>query len=222
MPELLPLFPLGTVLFPGMALPLHIFEERYRTMFARRAGDDPMFGVVLTQSGREVGDQPDVHAVGTAASLIKAVRYVDGRVDLAVRGGRRFRMLGGHWDEGYLTGTIEWLADDAVSEPAGADAARLADRLSAAFGAYLAVLARIADVRVEQPELGLDPLTSAYAVAAMMPFDTAQRQRLLEAATPLPLLADLLAAIDRERELLLATGIGGAAFDHPGRRFSTN
>ncbi len=222
MPDLLPLFPLGTVLFPGMVLPLHIFEQRYRKLFARHANDDPIFGVVLTQSGREVGDQPEVYSVGTAASLLKAVRYADGRVDLAVRGGRRFRLLAGHWDEGYLTGTIEWIEQVELPKAAEEQITRLAELVKQAFSAYLDALERSADVRIERTELAGDPVTVAYGICAMMPFDTAQRQRLLEAASPAQLLEELLVTIRRDRELLMATGIGGAALDHPGSRFSAN
>ncbi len=51
-----PLFPLATVLFPGMIVPLHIFEERYRRLIRERQGDDPIFGIVLTRRGNEAGD----------------------------------------------------------------------------------------------------------------------------------------------------------------------
>jgi Lon protease-like protein len=91
--EPLPLFPLGTVLFPGMLLPLHVFEERYRTLMRDQQGRDPIFGVVLTSQGREVADTPEIHRVGTAASLVAAGRYPDGRYDLVVRGGRGFGCL---------------------------------------------------------------------------------------------------------------------------------
>ena len=98
--ERLPLFPLGTVLFPGMLLPLHLFEERYRCLMRDRQGADPIFGVVLTRHGREVGDRPEIHAVGTAASLLGAGRYPDGRYDVVVRGTRRFRVEAGDWERG--------------------------------------------------------------------------------------------------------------------------
>ena len=205
-----------------MALPLHIFEQRYRTMIARRMNEDPMFGVVLTRSGREVGDQPEVHAVGTAASLLEAVRYSDGRFDIAVRGGRRFNVVDGDWDEGYLTGTVEWLpeADPAASGPESAT--RLMVQVRLAFDAYLEAFERRAGVRVERAELGHDPGDIGYAICSMMPFDALKRQRLLEAPDAKSLLEDLLGLVRRERELLVSTGIGGANIDHPGTRFSTN
>jgi Lon protease-like protein len=204
-----------------MVLPLHIFEERYRTMVARRLDIDPMFGVVLIRSGREVGDRPETHAIGTAASLLTVVQYGDGRYDIAVRGGQRFEVIDCAWDEGYLTGTVEWLPDaDSAEDPSGR-MARLVD-VRRAFTMYLDALQRIANIQVEHVELGNDPVAAAYAICSMMPFSTTQRQRLLEAATPQPLLDDLLATLRRERDLLVSTGIGGAAADYPGTRFTTN
>ena len=191
-------------------------------MIARRMNEDPMFGVVLIRSGREVEDQPEVHAVGTAASLLEAVRYNDGRYDIAVRGGRRFNVIGGKWDEGYLTGTIEWLPDADPATSSGEDAARLTDQVRLAFDAYLEAFERRAGIRVERAELGHDPGEIGYAICSMMPFDAPKRQRLLEAPGPESLLEDLLGMLRRERELLVSTGIGGAKIDHPGTRFSTN
>lgn len=220
-PETLPLFPLQTVLFPGMLLPLHIFDPRYRKLFADRAECDPIFGIVLTRSGREVGDRAEVHAVGTGATLLDRIRYDDGRVDLAVRGGRRFRVLDGHWDEEYLTATVEWLPDERAEE-GGDEADRLARQVQRAFAAYLEALGRTVGQRFEGPEIGGGPAAVAYAVCAMMPFGTADSQRLLEAEPAAPLLGELLWMLKRERELLLTTGIGGQADHHPGRGFSAN
>ena len=72
--DVLPLFPLGTALMPGMDLPLHIFEERYRRMLIDQHGADPLFGVVMIRSGREVVDQPEIREIGTAASLTLSSR----------------------------------------------------------------------------------------------------------------------------------------------------
>jgi Lon protease-like protein len=205
-----------------MALPLHIFEQRYRTMVARRMNEDPMFGVVLTRTGRGVGDQPEVHDVGTAASLLEAVRYDDGRFDVVVRGGRRFRVFDGNWDEGYLTGTIEWLQDLGPALSGSEKAARLADNVRHAFDAYLDVFERRASIGIERTDLGHDPSEIGYAICSMMPLAAANRQRLLEASSPERLLENLLGMLRRERELLVSTGVGGANIDHPGARFSTN
>ena len=220
-PNSLPLFPLETVLFPGMVLPLRIFEPRYRKLIAARAERDPVFGIVRTRSGREVGDQPEIYNIGTAAATVQAIRYEDGRVDLAVRGGERFRVIGGHWDEGYLTAEVAWLPGIAAAEPS-AEADHLARRVRAAFAAYLDILEQTTGQRIAAPEIAGAPVDVAYAVCAMMPFGAAASQRLLEAEPVLPLLRLLVSMLRRERDLLLATGVGGAAPDHPGRRFLPN
>ena len=79
----LPLFPLHTVLCPGVALPLHVFEERYKTMVQRCLAAQSPFGVVLIREGREVGPGDlAVAGVGTVAEIREATRYPDGRYDL--------------------------------------------------------------------------------------------------------------------------------------------
>ena len=122
-PHELPLFPLGTVLFPAAPLPLHIFEERYKRMMADRIDHDPVFGVVLTRMGSEVGDQPSTYGIGTSASLLNLNYLADGCFDLAVVGRRRFRILSGDWNRGYLTARIEWLPE----VPSGASLEQLYD-----------------------------------------------------------------------------------------------
>jgi Lon protease-like protein len=88
----LPVFPLHTVLCPGIALPLHIFEERYRTLIGQCLEREEPFGVVLIRKGDEVGSNPDVVSVGTTAAIRQAARYPDGRLDIVTVGETRFRI----------------------------------------------------------------------------------------------------------------------------------
>ncbi len=135
----LPLFPLHTVLCPGVALPLHVFEERYRAMVARCLREDSPFGVVLIRDGREVGGGPaSIAAVGTVAEIREANRFSDGRYELLVVGTRRFRIESvAVGREPYLVGTVE-LLDDPVGET---EAARdLTDRVTQRFVRYLGLL----------------------------------------------------------------------------------
>ena len=140
----LPLFPLRSVLCPGIALPLHIFEDRYRLMVGRciEAGDP--FGVVLIREGREVGPiASQVATVGTTAAIRQAGRYPDGRLDIVTVGQRRFRIEGvDASSEPYLIGRVSYLG-----EPLGGDddaTAGLARRVGERFLHYLELL---------QPEL---------------------------------------------------------------------
>jgi Lon protease-like protein len=135
----LPLFPHHSVLCPGVALPLHIFEERYRQMVARCLERDEPFGVVLIEEGREVGPMTGrIAEIGTTAVISEVGRYPDGRMDLMTVGGRRFRVrsLEAH-REPFLVGSVELL-----DEPIGdADVARFfAQRVSRRFLRYLELL----------------------------------------------------------------------------------
>lgn len=220
--EDLPLFPLGTVLFPGMLLPLHIFEDRYRRLMEARRGSDPVFGVVLTREGREVADEPEIHAIGTAARLVGAGRYPDGRYDIVVQGDRRFRVEAGNWGAGYLTATVTWI-DEPMGEldsAVGRDGLRRA--AVTAFERFLAAFERTNGVDLPRAELSDDPLTASYTLCSLVPIDTWERQQLLEAPTVSDRLGRLVTILRRERDLLLTTGAGGATVNHPGTRFSPN
>jgi Lon protease-like protein len=222
MVERLPLFPLGTVLFPGMMLPLHIFEPHYQKMVGHRVGDDPIFGVVLIQSGNEVGDEPDIHDIGTAATLTGMARYDDGRSNLAVRGGRRFQVESTDWNEGYMTGTIEWLDEIAPETVPSESLLALRESVMQEFNAYLDAIERTAEVSITRSELGDAPREVAYAICSMVPLSNTQRQLLLETPTDEELLTELQNTLRHERRLLMATGIGGATNTAAVSRFSTN
>ena len=156
MSERLPVFPLGTVLFPGLVLPLHIFEERYRTLvreLVARTDDEPHeFGVVTLRHGweaeaAEAGEEPtddppvdvgQLHEVGCTAELRQVSELPDGRFDIVTVGRRRFRVLGVEAGSApYLTAEVEWLPEEDGTDEF---AARLAPRVLAAFRKYLDLL----------------------------------------------------------------------------------
>ncbi len=215
----LPIFPLGTVLFPGMLLPLHLFEERYRKLTREHETDDPIFGVVLTKRGREVSDQPDTHEIGTAASLVGIQRYPDGRCDIVVRGGRRFQILDFNWDRGYMVALVAWLEEEPGDLEAGP---ALADRVWLAYQGLVSDLSPGPTDDTPPKEPPGDPGTVAHSVAAGLPLNTWERQQLLAAPTTAERLHHVLRLLHRERSLLRAAGVGGAVPDHPGRGFSSN
>jgi Lon protease-like protein len=151
----LPLFPLNTVLCPGIALPLHIFEDRYRAMVRHCLESSSPFGIVLIRQGREVGTGAiSFTGIGTIAEIRDAGAYDDGRYDLLVVGTKRFeirRVLSGR--RPYLMADVEVLADDVGDE---ATAHRLAMTATRRFVTYLELLqprsgetADEIDVRVE-------------------------------------------------------------------------
>jgi len=121
-----PLFPLHTVLTPGLVIPLHIFEPRYRLMTERCLADRSPFGVVLIREGREVGEAATRLArVGTLAEIRQALRFEDGRYALLVEGSRRFtvdRVEAA--TEPYLIGDVRLLPEAVGDEPGARAAAR--------------------------------------------------------------------------------------------------
>ena len=137
----LPLFPLHTVLAPGIALPLHVFEERYRVMVRRCLDASAPFGVVLIREGSEVaprtgnGTDLAIAGVGTFAEIREASKYADGRWDLLIVGTGRFTVLEvDPSTEPYLVAEVEPL-DDEVGDPE--IAAQLVERVGARFIEYL-------------------------------------------------------------------------------------
>ncbi len=184
MPDRLPLFPLGLVLFPGLQLPLHVFEERYRVL-VRELLELPegqrQFGVVAIREGREVGGDAitgmsALHEVGCVARLRSVSEHPDGRYDLVTSGAQRFRLTALRDDRPYLTGEVEWLPDDVGD---AGEAAVLDPAVRGAFDDYLAALGRAGGSPVEAPELPVDPLVLSHLVAAMVVVDLADRQALL-------------------------------------------
>lgn len=112
------LFPLRTVLFPGMALPIQIFEPRYHQLLAECMEADEPFGVVLLRAGSEVGDADAVpHDVGTTARIESASPVGGGRVMVQTRGERRFRILTLHHDRPFLTADVEYPVDEPGEVP---------------------------------------------------------------------------------------------------------
>jgi Lon protease-like protein len=151
----LPLFPLNSVLCPGIALPLHIFEDRYRELVRHCIDTTSPFGIVLIREGREVGTGAiSFTGIGTIAEIRDAGRYEDGRYDLLVVGTRRFEIrhvLSGR--RPYLMAEVDVLEEEVGDESA---AHRLAMAATRRFVTYLELLqprsgetAEEIDVRVE-------------------------------------------------------------------------
>ncbi|MEP6694065.1 MAG: LON peptidase substrate-binding domain-containing protein [Chloroflexota bacterium] len=181
MAELLPLFPLTTVLFPEMLLPLHIFEPRYRLLVKRCMDDDRPFGIVLIRSGQDVGATAEPYAIGTEAKIMAFSPLSDGRSYIVVRGGRRFAIEQTLPDaEPYLVGRVRYL-----DESEGVSAADRAAVAVEAYGQYIvAVMAVTEDARGDRAivdELAsAPPREAAYRIAASLAVDATERQRLLE------------------------------------------
>lgn len=164
--ESLPLFPLEVVLFPGSALPLHIFEERYRTLVAECRERGTLFGVNLFNGGT-------IAPVGCSAGLTSVLReYDDGRLDIVVEGRRRYALLGYDTEVApYIVGEVEYL-DDLIE---------ITDETLAreTIDLYNTLIAMVYGDRV--PRQVFDPARTdmSFVLAQKAGMDLAQRQGIL-------------------------------------------
>jgi Lon protease-like protein len=200
-----PVFPLNTVLFPGVSAPLHVFEGRYRHLVRDLLElTDPasrIFGVVAIREGYEVGEHgvQSIHRIGTVVQLGSVEPYDDGRFDIEVTGRQRFRVVTLDTSGDYLRAEVELLAD--ADEPAARDEAT---RALAAFHAYRSRLSEMRGGPVLAGELPGDPAYLSYALAATCLLTLAERQALLEADSARERLALLHHSLTEEMRAMRA------------------
>jgi Lon protease-like protein len=159
----IPLFPLDVVLFPGTALPLHIFEERYREMVGECLKENKPFGVVRA-------DGEKMAIVGCTAKIVRVVeRYSDGRLDILCEGMRRFEIEGLDESRKFLQADVEFFEDEGAgsTRPDREDCAAL----------HFATLQMAG---IELPPMHLDlNAPVAFQLADALPSDLAFKQQLL-------------------------------------------
>ena len=207
------MFPLGSVLLPGMVLPLHVFEDRYRAL-VRDVLDapEPEFGVVLIERGSEVGGGDVRATVGCSARIVEAAATPDGRWAVVAVGTSRLRVESWLPDDPYPLAEVGEWGDEPDPPDRWADAltdAEVALRRTAALGSELGLPALPEDL-----ELSEDPVLRSYQLGVLAPVGPLDRQRLLCCPGPalrVALLVELLA----EQEELLRARLGGWAHDDP-------
>jgi len=203
MSETLPLFPLGTVLFPGLLLPLHIFEDRYRQLVRDLAdGPEPRrFGVIAIRHGRETGVDgiQALYEIGCTAILRQVKPLEDGRYDVITVGTQRFRLASLDDSGPYLRGEVDLLTEETGDEAGAAQAVRV---VRDGFRAYLNALTERGVTQISAPELPEDPVTLSYLVAASMIIDLSDRQALLAEPDALRRLAAERLLLSRELTML--------------------
>lgn len=198
------MFPLGTVLLPGMVLPLHVFEPRYRQLVTEVLAADRRFGVVLIERGHEVGGNDSRTSVGTIAEVVRAEELDDGRWVLVAIGTERIRVE-------------EWLADGPyprarVSRWPDGDEDATPDLLTEISEKLQQVLALAGELGEDVPEVDLEaePLTASYQAVILSPLGPQDTQHLLaqpDGQERLTRLADLLD--DQEQLLRFRLGATG-------------
>jgi Lon protease-like protein len=174
------LFPLQTVLFPGMRMPLHIFEDRYKTMIRECIEEDASFGVVLIRAGVEVGGSAMPCNVGTTARIIQTEYLDDGRMNIFTIGESRFRIDRINTEREYLTGGVE-LIEQLPAEPNAHD---LLPRARELFDEYLRTYLALGDQWLRGVELPRDPGDAADYIAARTETSIDIKQEWLEELSP--------------------------------------
>lgn len=161
--QLIPLFPLSLVLLPGMPLPLHIFEQRYKDMMGDIIPVEGEFGVVLAKEDGIVN-------IGCTATVINVLRkYPDGRLDLLAAGQRRFQIESLDEDKSYLRASVEYFDDEDLNE--------VPPELRRKAGATLRQL-----LEIEHAELSAEKIESAARLSfqiAQLVSDLDKRQTVL-------------------------------------------
>ena len=201
----LPMFPLGTVLFPHALLPLQVFEPRYRALVRDCLRQGQEFGVVLIERGREVGGGDTRFGVGTVARIREAAGLPDGRWAVLCVGTRRVDVRSWLPDDPYPVALVEHRPDPGL--PAGGR-----DVLAAAEAAVRRALALAGELD-EAPApstvaIDADPTVAAWQLAALAPVGPVDHQRTLEVDDPVERLR-LVAELAADASTLLAYRLSG-------------
>ena len=199
-----PLFPLRTVLVPGLVLPLHIFEPRYRLMIrtlSERPEDERGFGIVALRPGATEADGlAGVYGLGTMARITEVDELPDGRYDVVTVGARRFSIDSLDHGLPYMQARVSLHA-----EPIG-DAQRTAALAQEAVGLLRAYREVIADWGVIQmariDHLPEDPVVLSYLIASAIVSDLPQRQKLLGIVDAEARLAEVCDVLRQEMEVM--------------------
>lgn len=202
------LFPLSMVLFPGISVPLHIFEERYRQLVRECLDAGDPFGIVLAHDDKEVAGVPQPHSVGTTAIITDVRALEDGRMNIIVRGDMRFRILDLVTGQPYLGAYVEYLlpeVSEKIRDPVGLGLVR------DLFRKYVKKLMNIGGHDLRVMDLPDDPELLSSVVAFLMAVPIRQRQALLEEtdiaallSVQIELLEELTAAMEAEPEVYRA------------------
>jgi uncharacterized protein len=202
LPPIIPIFPLpNVVLFPGVFLPLHIFEPRYRTMTREALAGDRIIGISLLRPGYEADyeGRPPIYPIGCAGLISQSERTSDGRYNIVLHGLGRYRVTGELEGGAYRRGHIESLAeqiDDADR--------RLIRRERPRIESLLLTALKASDVQIPS---SLSDEDLVHALCQYLEFQPAERQALLECDGPVPRCRALIELL--EMQALLA--------GHPGQ-----
>ena len=203
----LPMFPLGSVLFPGTGIPLQVFEPRYKALTGYCLEHDGLLGIVLIERGQEVGGGDVRFPVGTQGRIVQSAALPDGRWLIVVAGERRIRIERWIAEDPFPTAEVTFLEDEpAAGGGTPEDRLQLVDRVHRA----LALKAELGEWPEEaaSPELAPDPATAGWQAASIGLLTAVDCQRLLETNSVADRLGQLLTLLDEEIEVLALRAAG--------------
>lgn len=199
----LPLFPLNTVLFPGLPLKLNIFEPRYKQMLNRCLDRSEAFGVVLIQFGREaLGPLADPYLIGCTAQLVQVEQTPDERFNVTAVGRERFRILSlDRTTFPYLTGMVELFPYQEQENPALQAASQ---NLRPRVKKYFEVLSKASNMQMESRYLPNDPMALAFLATYLLQMPPDDKQKVLEIAQAVQMISYVNKLYVREVALMNA------------------
>lgn len=175
----LPLFPLALVLFPGVPVPLHIFEPRYRQMLEDIQAGNSLFGLSYFDVSSSNQDMPAVGSIGCVAKVTETQAFPDGRSNILTVGVIRYR-IEDYVDRGdpYLVVRVSYFEDEAENNEAIRDSSR---EVAEKFTRIARAVRIINDERANLPNISdTDPERLSFLVAAALEVDAEMKQELLE------------------------------------------
>jgi len=197
----LPLFPLGTVVFPGMPLPLHIFESRYKKMIAACLEKESPFGVLLIREGTAVSD-PNVttHSIGCSVEIVNSQDLENGRLFIMSVGQQRFQLLSLKRDvQPYFVGDVEFLTYTQEDDSA---LATMTKQLHPLILEYLELLAKVGRIQFDPHRIPQEPQDLACLAASLLNIPADKKQTLLTISKVSHLFRYLIPAYIRELKIL--------------------
>ena len=176
----IPMFPLSLVLFPEQILPLHIFEDRYRTMVEEIIDNDREFGVVLIERGSEVGGGDARKTIGTLAEIIDSKKSNDGRWLLITKGTKRIETSRWLEDSPYPRAEVSFLDEEEFISFDTEEWLKIVTHMRR----VLAILAELGDdVAPISINISDDPLLGSFQMSSILPITPFDSQKLLEVAS---------------------------------------
>ncbi len=200
----LPLFPLHSVLFPGMPITLRIFEERYKLMINECIDQRQPFGVVLIKSGSEVkglGADAVPYPIGCTAQITQMQPLIAGQMNIVAVGRERFLIHRLEFDQPYLVGQVEMLP---LPNNTPIEVTQVVRQLRPWVERYLTLLGRAENIEFDFSQLPQDALMLTYLSASLIKVELEQKQALLEAENALALVQKVRNHYRKEVTLLSA------------------